>query len=181
MKKFLLLAVLAVVFVAQANAQKFGTRKGQITFHSDAKLEKIDATNSTVNAVIDSETSQVQFAVLVKGFQFRKALMQEHFNENYMESSKYPKATFKGKIVGDKLDFFHIGSYDVNVEGKLTIHGVTKDVTIPAKITMSKAGAVTTASFDVALSDYDIKIPRMVKNKIAKTVTISLDATLPRL
>jgi len=181
MKKLFLLLAFATIFMAQANAQKYGTRKGTITFHSDAKLEQIDAVNNTVRAVIDAKTKKLQFAVLIKGFQFKKALMQEHFNENYMESSKYPKATFKGEIVEGDVNFTQIGTYDVKVKGKLTIHGVTKEVTVPATISMSKAGAHAVATFDVVLEDYGIKIPSLVKNKIAKQVTITVDSTLPML
>ncbi len=181
MKKIILLLAFATVFMAQANAQKYGTRKGTITFNSETAMEKIKAVNNTVSAVIDAKTKKLQFAVLIKGFQFKKALMQEHFNENYMESSKYPKASFKGEIVGGDVDFTQIGTYEAKVKGKLTIHGVTKEVTVPATIEMSKAGAHTTATFDVLVADYGIQIPSLVKNKIAKSVTINVDATLPML
>ena len=181
MKKFFLLLAFATIFMAQANAQKYGTRKGSITFNSDAQLEQISATNNTVSAVIDAATKKLQFAVLIKGFQFKKALMQEHFNENYMESSKYPKASFKGKIVEGDVNFTQIGEYVVKVKGQLTIHGVTKEVTVPATINMSKAGAHAVASFDVVLADYGIKIPSLVKNKVAKEVTITVDTNLPKL
>ncbi len=181
MKKFFLLLAFATIFMAQANAQKYGTRKGTITFDSDTNMEKIHAVNNTVSAVIDAKSKKLQFAVLIKGFQFKKALMQEHFNENYMESSKFPKASFKGEIVDGDVNFVQIGNYDAKVKGKLTIHGVTKEVTVPVKIEMSKAGAHSTATFKVVLADYGIKIPSLVKNKIAKEVTIAIDATLPML
>ncbi len=181
MKKFFLLLAFATIFMAQARAQKYGTRKGTITFTSDAKMEQISAANNTVSAVLDAESKKLQFAVLIKGFQFKKALMQEHFNENYMESSKYPKAMFKGSIVEGDVNFTKIGSYDVKVKGMLTIHGVTKEVTVPATITTSKAGLHTVATFNVLVADYGIKIPSLVKNKIAKEVVISIDADLPYL
>lgn len=178
MKKIFLLMALALGFTFQANAQKFGTRKGIITFNSATEKETINATNNSVSAVIDSKSKKIQFAVLIKGFQFRKALMQEHFNENYMESSKYPKATFKGKIVEGDVDFFHVGEFEVMVKGNLTIHGVTKEISFPARISLSKAGAKTTTTFDVVLADYGIKIPSLVKNKVAKVVTINVNANL---
>ncbi len=182
MKKFFLFAAFAVLFLAQAQAQRFGTRKATISFQSETPMEKIEATNHTVSAVIDSKTGKFQFAVLIKGFQFRKALMQEHFNENYMESSKYPKASFKGQIISDKEpDFFHSGTYDVQAKGQMTIHGVTKAITVPAQIKISKAGATISAQFDVAVADYGIKIPSLVKNKIAKVVTVNVSGTLPKL
>ncbi|HHB79238.1 MAG TPA: YceI family protein [Saprospiraceae bacterium] len=182
MKKILLLMTFALLFLGNVHAQhKYGTRQGTITFNSEAQKETIKATNNTVSAVIDPKTKRVQFAVLIKGFQFKKALMQEHFNENYMESSKFPKATFKGEIVDGDIDFYQIGTYQVQVKGKLTIHGVTKEVTVPATITMSKDGAKANATFEVAVADYGIEIPSMVKDKIAKVITIHVDALLPML
>ncbi|MEK7253941.1 MAG: YceI family protein, partial [Bacteroidota bacterium] len=99
MKRTIVLIPLLLLFFAQGiQAQKYFTREGKITFVSDAAMEKIEAVTNSATSVIDMATGAVEFAVLIKGFQFKKALMQEHFNENYMESSKFPKATFKGKI-----------------------------------------------------------------------------------
>ncbi len=180
MKKFMLLAFCTLFFFAQADAQKIGTRKATISFHSDAKLEQIKAVNKTASFVIDTQSKKIQLAVLVKGFLFKKALMQEHFNENYMESSKFPKATFKGKFVDD-IDFSKAGPIQTSVTGNLTLHGVTHEVTVPATITQKGDLYEASANFDVVLADYGIKIPSMVKGKIAKTVQINVAAELKKL
>ncbi len=181
MKKVLSLLLLLAIVTLQAHAQRYGTRTGTITFHSETPLETIHAVNHAARGVIDADSKKVQFAVLIKGFQFKKALMQEHFNENYMESSKFPKAVFKGEIVEGDPDFHQPGPYDVVVAGKLTIHGVTHDVKVPGTIAMSKAGAQINASFTVKPADYGIKIPALVKNKIAKEIKVTVDALLPML
>lgn len=179
MKKYLLLLAFAMIGMVHAQAQKkFGTRKGEITFYSDAKLEKIEAVNKSVSAVIDTKSRKLQFAVLVKGFHFKKALMEEHFNENYLESSKYPKATFKGNFV-EEVDFFHAGEQNVHVKGNLTIHGVTKEVTLPVTISASKEGIQSNCNFTIKLADYEIDIPSMVAGKIAETIEIKVSTLMP--
>lgn len=163
-------------------AQKYFTREGKVSFFSDAKIEKIEAQNKTATSVYDAETGKLEFAVLIKGFQFEKALMQEHFNENYMESDKFPKATFKGNI-GDfkSVNLSKDGVYPVKVKGQLTIHGVTKDVETEGKFTV-KGGVITaTSSFTVAIADYNIQIPAVVRDNIAKTVKIDISAPLQEL
>lgn len=181
MKNIVLFAAM-FLFANVLTAQKQFTRDAKITFHSDAALEKIEAVNNSSTSVIDTETSRIQFAVLVKGFQFEKALMQEHFNENYMESSKFPKATFKGAFSdGSAIDWTKDGEYAAEVTGEMTIHGVTKTVTAPSKIVI-KGGAVSGSStFTVQVADYDIEIPSVVKDNIAKTVEISVEAEYQKL
>jgi len=130
-------------------------------------------TPSPAGAAIDKGTGQIEFSVLMKGFEFAKALQQEHFNENYVESDKYPKATFKGKLADvSKVKFSTDGSYTVPVSGQLTIHGETKDISTNATITV-KGGAVSGhTEFTISLDDYKISIPALVKDKIAKSVKI---------
>lgn len=155
---------------------KYYTRNGNITFHSDAPLEKIEAKNNQVTSVIDIKSGQMEFAVLIKAFQFEKALMQEHFNENYMESSKYPKATFKGKIVNiNDIDLSKNGEHEVKVDGQLTIHGVTNDVTTTGILNVTPSGIEGDCTFTVAVADYKIEIPAVVRDNIAKTVDIVVD------
>ncbi len=177
MKNYLLLAMFSLFIFAQADAQKIGTRKATISFHSDTEMEQIKGINKSASFVIDTKSQKVQLAVLIKGFLFKKALMQEHFNENYMESSTFPKATFKGKFV-EKVDFSKAGTTQSSVTGKLTMHGVTHEVTVPATITKKGDLYEASANFDAVLADYGIKIPAMVKGKIAKTVQIKVVAEL---
>jgi hypothetical protein len=175
--KNVVLFALAFVWTATAvTAQKYFTREGNISFFSDAPLEKIEANNKTATSVLDVATGQMEFAVLIKAFQFEKALMQEHFNENYMESSKYPKSTFKGKIVNlDQVNFTKDGEYIAKVKGDLTIHGVTKAVETEGAIKVSGGKISAVSSFEVAVADYNITIPAVVRDNIAKTVRIDVN------
>ena len=120
----------------------------------------------------------IQFAVLMKGFAFERALMEEHFNENYMESDKYPNGNFTGKVtnIGD-VNFAQNGTYNVTVTGNLTIHGVTKAVSVPGTIVVKDGKVSSKAEFTVLLADYDISIPAAVKNQISKSIKISVDST----
>lgn len=179
MKRIVLSFAIILMATLGINAQKFFTKTGKIDFVSNAPMEKIEATNNAVTCVLDTETGKMQFAVLIKAFKFEKALMQEHFNENYMESSKFPKATFSGTIDNiSTVNFEQDGEYPVNVSGTLTIHGVTNEVTTPGAITISKGQVNAVATFSVLVADYDIKIPKVVRENIAKEVEISVDTNL---
>jgi polyisoprenoid-binding protein YceI len=173
MKKILFSAV-ALVLVANLSAQKFFTKEAKVKFNASSPLENIEATTNKGTLVIDAAASKVEAAVLVKGFHFEKALMEEHFNENYMESGKFPKATFAGELLS-KVDLKKDGVQDVKIKGKLSMHGVTKDVETSAKITV-KGGSITAAaaSFVATMADYSIAIPSAVKEKIAKTAKIDI-------
>jgi hypothetical protein len=179
MKKLSLLAMLIFTLNWHINAQKYFTKTGHISFYSDTPMEKIEGNNKSSNCVLDLSSGKMEFATLVKGFQFEKALMQEHFNENYMESTKYPKASFKGQIENYKpFDLSKNDKIVGKVSGDLTIHGVTKKVTTDAtfNITNGKIDAVST--FNILVADYGITIPSLVKDKIAKSVSINVSAKL---
>lgn len=181
---FHMIKYLFVVAVVACSSLAFGqgkyfTREGNVRFFSDASMEKIEAKNNKVSAAIDAQTGKVEFAVLIKSFQFEKALMQEHFNENYMESDKYPKATFAGTITNLKdINFSRDGTYKANVSGKLTMHGVTRDVNTMGTIRVSKGMVNVSNTFKVKLADYNIEIPAVVKDKIAKEVEVTVDSNL---
>lgn len=178
-QSLLLLSSLALPL--SASAQRLFSRNAKVSFDatSQSSPERIDATNKSGTLVIDIASGRVESAVLISNFIFEKALMQEHFNENYMESSKYPKATFKGKIEDPgKVNFGQDGSYSPTLVGDLTVHGVTKQVKVPATI-LVKGGKVTaTTSFNVPLSDHGINIPGVVADKVAKVAKISIDTSL---
>ena len=176
MKKVLSIQLLLVFFLSSLGAQKYFTRSGTISFSSDAPIEKIEATNSKATSIFDVETGKMQFAVLIKGFQFEKALMQQHFNENYMESSKFPKATFKGQIVDiDSVDFLRDGEYPVKVKGNLTIHGETKEVEADGNFVIKDGIVTALSSFLIAVTDFKIDIPKLVRDNIAETVRIDIN------
>jgi len=149
------------------------TRNGSISFYSKAPLENIEANTQTAVSVLDKGTGQLEFSVLIKSFTFEKALMQEHFNEDYMESDRFPKSAFKGRIDDiSKVNFDKDGKYAVSVTGQLTIHGETQTVVTPATITVQNGTAVANTDFNINLSDYKINIPSLAKDKISKTVKI---------
>ena len=164
-----------------ANAQdKFFTKNGKILFKcTKSPLEKIEATNKSSICVLDTKTGNMQFAVMMKGFEFERALMQEHFNENYIESSKYPKAEFKGQVINNNdIKYNADGSYTAKVKGTLTIHGETKDVETTGTMEVKNGKVSTNADFIIQLSDFKISIPSIVSDKISNTVNISVDCML---
>jgi len=177
MKKLnLVLFVSVLFFVQNVDAQKYFTRSGKIVFSSSAPLEKIEAVNQKATSVIDLESGKMEFAVLIKAFQFQKGLMQEHFNENYMESDKYPKGKFKGAIVDmSKVNFSKDGTYKVTVKGNLTIHGETNEVETEGTFTIVDGVISATSTFDIEVADYKIEIPKVARDNIAKVVTITAD------
>lgn len=170
---FILPVLILVCFTVEA--QKIYTKNGAVSFFSKSTLENITADNNQVTSVLNKQTGDLQFSILIKSFHFRKSLMEEHFNENYMESDKYPKATFKGKINDlSKVNFTKDGAYTIDVSGDLTIHGVTNKVTTPATITVKSGVPAGAAKFKVKLADYKISIPGIVKDNIAEVIDINV-------
>lgn len=175
-KNILLVAAFLMAGGFSAMAQKVYTKNGTISFFSKAPLENISADNNQVMSVLNQQTGEMQFSVIIKSFKFKKALMEEHFNENYLESDKYPKAGFKGNITDiSKVNFSKDGTYNVTVTGDLNIHGVTNKVTAPGTILVKNGIASASSKFTVKLADYKISIPKLVKDNIAENVEISVD------
>jgi polyisoprenoid-binding protein YceI len=164
------------LFAFTPAAKVYLTHTGHIWFFAGTAMEDVNANNYQVAANLNSNTGEMAYSVLVKGFEFKRALMQEHFNENYMESDKYPKSTFKGKISDiSNVNFEKNGTYNVNVSGELNMHGVTKTVSAPGTITVSADSVHAKSNFKIALKDYNITIPSVVKDKISETVQIHVD------
>lgn len=179
---FSALTIIAMLFAFQVQSQKYLTKNGNIKFYSETPLETIEADNQQVNAALDPLTGDFVFKVLMKSFQFEKALMQEHFNENYVESHKYPNATFQGKITNlDQLDFNSPGTYDAMVEGSLTIHGVTQQISEKGTFTVENDKIKGYSKFNVKPEDYEIKIPKAVINNIAEVIEVTVDVELSKL
>ena len=176
MKKQITVILIATFITLSASAQTYITRNGRITFFSKAPVENIEANNNEVTSILDTKKGEVAFIALIKSFKFQKALMEEHFNENYMESNTFPKANFKGTVTDlSKVNFSNDGTYSVNVSGALTIHGVTKNIEVPATITISQGKISASSKFSVKVKDYNIKIPTTVVNNIAETITVTVD------
>ena len=180
MKKVCSLVVLFFLLAANGFSQgKYYTKTGKISFFSSAKLENITAVNRSVVSLLDTKTGDFQFVVLMKGFEFRKALMQEHFNREYAESDKYPKSEFKGQLVNNSSVNYSVdGIYKVTVKGKMTIHAVTKDVEVPGTITIKNGKISANSTFNLLIADYNISIPKMYRDNISKSIQISVDETL---
>jgi polyisoprenoid-binding protein YceI len=173
--------ITGLVFLAFAGSAqgKFYTKTGKISFFSSTSLEDIEATNKATIALLDSKTGDMQFAVLMKGFEFKKALMQEHFNKTYIESDKFPKAEFKGQITNNStVNYSTNGTYAVSVKGKLTIHGVTKDVETTGTVTIKEGKILAHSVFNVFLADYNITISRIHRDNISKSIKITVDCNL---
>lgn len=177
--KAILLGVTLVVAGLSASAQKLMTRSGKITFFSATAIENIEAFNNEVAAAINTATGDVVFQVPVKSFKFEKQLMQEHFNESYMESDKFPKADFKGKMNAADLGTKD-GTYKTTVSGQLTIHGVSKEVQIPGTITVKGGELTLNSKFNIALADYKIQIPSVAAGKIARQIEITVNTILKK-
>jgi polyisoprenoid-binding protein YceI len=176
MKKIIVPAIIIGLLSNAAVAQKYFTKNGNISFFSATDLENIKADNNQVMSVLNVATGELQFSVLVKSFHFKKALMEEHFNENYLESDKFPKSTFKGAVADiSKVNFSKDGSYPVTVSGDLSMHGVTQKITTAGNISISGGKITGTAVFKVALADYNISVPKVVENNISKTIEITIN------
>lgn len=152
---------------------RFFAEKQSITFFSDGLVEDITAGNQKVTSIFDVLNGEIAYLMNVKDFQFVNKLMQTHFNEKYMESDKYPKASFQGKVAG--FNFSAGGTQQVRATGKLTMHGVTRDVDIPGTIEVNGSKLILKAKFPVKLDDYKIIVPQVVWDKIAQQVEVTLD------
>ena len=178
MKKIILSLLVAAIGLS-ANAQTYKHKKDASSVHflSKSPLEDIEATNKNPIAVYKVETADMQFAVVMTQFKFKAALMEEHFNENYVESTKYPQATFKGKV-NEKVDLTKDGENKVTVTGKMTLHGVTKDITTEGTITKKGEELIVVSKFKIKVADYNIKVPSLYVQNIAEVVDVTTNITL---
>ena len=172
--KIIYTILMCFLFVNVSNSQKqFLTKNGAITFFSSTTMADIKADNNQVLSIIDASNGKMAIIILMKSFMFKKALMQEHFNENYVESDLFPKATFKGEI----LNFETIKNSETKLEvkGSITIHGKRKEIIIPATFIRSENTIFVKGEFNLLLSDYNVKIPSIVSKKIAKELKVTFE------
>lgn len=169
------IVIMMLMIAMSVNAQKYMTKSGYIGFYSHTPMEDIKADNNQAAGVLDISTGDMVFQALIKSFKFERALMEEHFNENYMESDKFPKASFKGKITNPgSVNFTKNGSYEVTVEGDLTIRDVTKKISVKGSLEVITGGINGTSKFNIVPEDYNISIPGVVKEKIAKNLEVTV-------
>ena len=178
MKKTTILFFLCCAVSITCSAQLYFTKNGSISFFSSTMLEDIKADNNQVISIVNTATGDIQFSLLNNAFHFKKALMEEHFNEDYIESAKYSKSTFKGSISNiSSIDFTKDGVYKVSVSGSLTIHGVTQTITAPGTITIKAGNISANSGFRLKVKDYKISIPSAVKNNISEYVELSISCS----
>ncbi len=174
--KISIFTILILFLGSSVHAQKLISKTGVVSFHSHTPVEDIDAVNNQVVSILDPNEGSIQINLLVRSFNFKKELMQEHFNENYMESDQFPKSAFKGAIQNNAtIDYSKDGTTTIKVKGELTIHGVTNPITVNATL-VRKGGKLTAQSkFVVHPADYSIEIPDLVKDKIASEIEVAVE------
>ena len=179
--RYKLLTILLIFFtICTLNAQDnlYFTDKGTIDFTSDAPLEVIKAASGKLAGILKLDDRTFSFSIPMSSFEgFNSALQRTHFNENYLETEKYPKATFNGKII-EEVDFSQEGDIRVRAKGKMMIHGVEQDRIIRCTLTISKNEISISSGFTVLLEDHDITIPSIVQQKIAEEVEVEMAATI---
>jgi polyisoprenoid-binding protein YceI len=177
MKKLAVLLIAFSAFFAKSQAQIYMADSCKVSFFSAATIEDITAVNSISKPIMSTATGDIQISITNEQFIFKKKLMQEHFNEDYMESDKYPHTVFKGKV-NEKVDYKKDGVNNVTVTGEMDMHGVKKTVTIPGTITIKNGIIYIIAKFDVKLTDYNIKVPTVIGSDVGKQIAITLTAAM---
>jgi polyisoprenoid-binding protein YceI len=175
MKKVLILLAMCLVGMSARAQELLISKNAVVSFYSKTVLEDIEAKSNTGTSAINPKTNEMLFKVSNTSFRFQKKLMQEHFNENYMESEKFPFSEFKGTISGS-YDVAKNGTYKIIVSGNLNIHGISKPYSGPAELTVSDSGVAAKASFKVRIADHGIKIPSLVFKNIAEFVDVNIQA-----
>jgi hypothetical protein len=173
-----LLALFIVLFTQlsePAVGQVYYTKNASVSFFSKTALEDISAENNQVISIINFATGELQFSLLNTAFHFLKAKMESDFNENFIESQKFPRSKFSGKIASaGNIDLTKDGVWPVDVTGSLNIHGVSRNIKVPATITVRNGQVSATAKFRIAIADYSIEVPSIVSNKVAETIDVSV-------
>jgi hypothetical protein len=162
--------------ILNSTAQVLTTKSGTATFFSAAPLENIEATSNSVQSILNPTAKTVAFIISIRSFKFQKDLMQEHFNEKYMESEKFPNATYSGKINED-LDLSKDGTYEVTSTGKIAMHGQEKEITVPGTFTVKNGEANLQSNFPLAVSDFKIEIPQLLFQNISDSVAVKVNVT----
>lgn len=171
-----------VVFSFCGSAQEIFKATGvEIDFFSSAPVEDIHAVSGEGISVFNAETGEISFQVKIRSFQFKKARMQEHFNENFMESHKYPLAAFKGKVKEDHLEQLRDGENRITLTGILDIHGIKNEREIPAIIEVKNDEIHLRSRFKVACEDHDIEIPKILWKNIAEVVLVKVNANYSKM
>lgn len=175
MKQKIILAALVSLCFNPLKAQKLITKDGTIEIFSQTSLFTIEAKNQKVASILNLETGDVVASTLVRSFKFKEALVEEHFNENYMQSEKYPKSQFKGKITNfNTVDQSKDGTYPITIEGELTMHGQTKPEKLNGKIVIHDGKISASAETEVSLENYKIEVEESYKDRINDLIKLDI-------
>jgi len=172
---FIVLSGVSEITFAQGGM--FAAATGNTTFSSETPMENINAENKKTQVLLNTATNELAIRMNMRDFVFPNKLMQEHFNENYIESDKYPNGTFSGKL-DQAIDYSKDGTYDASATGSFTIHGVSKTRTIKGKMKIEGGKINLTSNFEVALTDHKIDVPQIVFVKIAQSIKVKAEYTL---
>lgn len=180
MRKILLaLSVIALLAGTSFGQPKLKTKSGNITFEASVpSFEEVKASNENVSAILNTETGEFAALALMKGFRFKVALMEEHFNENYVESSTYPKSVFKGTISNFDSTELDDSPGQYEIKGSVTLHGVSREIVAPVKLWKENGSIMLSTTFSLKPSDFNIKIPAVVSKKIAEDVHVEAKFSL---
>ena len=171
------LILICLLFSTPLIAQQYYCNNGSVSFFSEAPIENIEAVNNEVSAIVDSQTGGFAFRLKIEDFTFPNSLMQEHFNESYLESEKYPLSTFTGSIAGfSELDLSK--QHNLKVKGELTVHGISKNTEMIANAQLKNGNLHISSTFDVVLDNYDVDIPKIMMYKIAEVIQVVVDMKL---
>lgn len=176
MQRKLLIIVLIVASATAFGQGKFISKNAYISFYSKTPLEDILGESNEAVSILNAETGEIGFQAIMTTFHFKRALMEEHFNENYMESSKFPKSKFNGKIEGFNKDMLKAPVANIKITGLLTVHGVEKTITFPGTLGLVDGKLVGTCKFNAIPEDYGITIPSLVRDKIGKEMEVNVKA-----
>ncbi|MFA5330139.1 MAG: YceI family protein [Prolixibacteraceae bacterium] len=176
MLKKLFILILVTSSIGVFGQGKFISKNAYISFYSSTPMEDILGESNEAVTILNAETGEIAFQALMTTFHFKRALMEEHFNENYMESTKFPKGKFNGKIDGFTKEMLTSPVSDIKITGKLNVHGVEKTITVPGTIGLEGGKLVATSKFKVSPEEYGIVIPALVRDKIGKEMEITVKA-----
>jgi hypothetical protein len=175
MKKTFFIILFILTFSNLLAQDKILTKTGTTTFEASIpSFEEVKATNKNSGCIVNIKTGEIVGLILIKGFKFKLALMEEHFNENYMESSKYPKAVFKGKIIDFSWEKISETPMQYEISGAMDIHGATKEITIQAKVYKKGNSTIINSDFILNTDDFNIDLPLLIRSKVAKKVNVTI-------
>lgn len=176
MKQKIIFTLIFLAVISSSYAQKYITKTGCVYFKSRTDAIDIDGSNNKVAAMLDMENGELVAIVLIKAFELPLATADKHFNETYMESDKYPKATFKGKILDyEKFDLNSNSTQEITIQGNLDIHGTNKQITQKTMVTNNNGKLVGKCELEIEINDYGIKVPNNVKDRVAKTIEVKIE------